>query len=111
MLGGLPRQVEGPPRGCPNGPMRVPPPEALGESASFLLPPSAIAAGAAPKIATAAKMAMLVLLNIVCSIAVCPDREQQMRRRVRSALLIIKIPAFSSEQRPCVPPTTSKSRN
>jgi hypothetical protein len=55
--------------------MRWPPPDALGESASFLLPPSAIAAGIAPKIATAAKMAMLVLLNIVVSIAVRPDGE------------------------------------
>jgi len=41
-------------------------------SASSLLPP-ACAPEAAPKIAAAAKMAILPLLNIVVSIAVSPD--------------------------------------
>jgi len=74
MLGGLPRQAQGPPSGCPSGPMRKPPPTKVCESGSFLLPPSAIAAGAAPTITTAAKMAMLALFNIVVSMAV--PREQ-----------------------------------
>jgi hypothetical protein len=82
MLGGLPRQAQGPPSGCPNGPTRMPPPTKLFDSGSFLLPPSASAAGAAPTITMAAKMAMLVLFNIAVSMAVCPMRKQQMLRRV-----------------------------
>jgi hypothetical protein len=57
-------------------------------SASFLLP-LACAAEAAPKIAVAAKMAILVLLNIVVSIATSRELNKCVPRLVPPLFLLI----------------------